>query len=97
MDRFVAYGLAAAWLILILAAGPVAAEDAAASTPVPLAPSSEESTEPEELQALVGDFTLAQEDEALPTCPIRLTDQQSIGGWQIEMPETWPAPYPSAD
>jgi hypothetical protein len=73
------------------------AEDAASSSVDPAAPSSEQSTVPEELQSLVGDFTLAQEDESLPTCPIRLTDRQSVGGWQIEMPETCPAPYPSAD
>jgi hypothetical protein len=97
MDQFVGRGLAAASLILILAAWPAAAEDAASSSADPLAPSSEESTVPQELQAMVGDFTLAQEDDTLPTCPIRLTDQQSIGGWQIEMPETCPAPYPAAD
>ena len=96
MDRFVGRGLAAASLILMLAAWPAVAEDAASSAD-PLTSSSEESTVPEELQAMVGDFTLAQEDDTLPTCPIRLTDRQSIGGWQIELPETCPAPYPSAD
>ena len=97
MDRFVGRSLAAASLILMLAVWPAMAEDAASSSVDPAAPSSEQSTVPEELQSLVGDFTLAQEDESLPTCPIRLTDRQSVGGWQIEMPETCPAPYPSAD
>ena len=97
MDRFVGRGLTAASLILLLAAWPAAAEDMASSSVDPAAPSSEESPVPQELQAMVGDITLAQEDESHPTCPIRLTDQQSIGGWAIEMPETCPAPYPSAD
>ena len=97
MDRFVGRGIAAATLILMLAAWPAAGEDMASSSADPAASSSEESTVPEELQSMVGDFTLAQEDDTLPTCPIRLTDQQSIGGWQIELPEACPAPYPPAD
>jgi hypothetical protein len=97
MDRFGRWGIAAATLILMLAAWPAAGEDMASSSADPAASSSEESTVPEELQSMVGDFTLAQEDDTLPTCPIRLTDQQSIGGWAIELPEACPAPYPPAD
>ena len=52
---------------------------------------------PEELQTMVGDFVLAQEDDSLPTCPIRFTDRDAAGGWAVEMPETCPAPYPTAD
>lgn len=58
--------------------------------------SSEQSTVPPELQGLVGDFILEQEDESLPKCPITFTDQQSIGGWAVELPEACPAPYPPA-
>lgn len=95
MDRVVGRIIAAAAVSLALTAWPVAAQDTSSADPN--ASSSEESTVPEELQAMVGDFTLAQEDETLPTCPIRLTDQQAIGGWAIELPETCPAPYPAAD
>mgnify|MGYP001552555986 FL=1 len=72
-----------------LAVSPVLAQDQSAS--------SQQSTVPEELQGLVGDFILEQEDESLPKCPISFTDQQSIGGWQIVLPETCPAPYPPAE
>ena len=97
MQGVVGRGIAAATLSLMLAAWPALAEDASSSTADPLASSSAESTVPDELQSMVGDFTLAQEDDSLPTCPIRLTDQQSVGGWAIELPETCPAPYPPAD
>jgi len=56
-----------------------------------------ESTVPEALLGFVGDFILAQEDESLPICPLRLTDQQVSGGWAAQLPETCPAPYPAAD
>jgi hypothetical protein len=97
MDRFVERGIAAATVILLLAGWPVQAEDMASSSADPAASSSAESSVPDELQSMVGDFTLAQEDDTLPTCPIRLTDQQAIGGWAIELPAACPAPYPPAD
>ena len=97
MDGIIGRGIAAAALSLMLAAWPAAAAETASSSADPAASASAESTVPEELQAMVGDFTLAQEDDTLPTCPIKLTDQQSIGGWAIELPETCPAPYPAAD
>jgi len=46
---------------------------------------------------MVGDWVLQQEDENLPTCALTLTDQQSIGGWAVQIPDACPAPYPSAD
>jgi len=97
MDRFVWRGITAAAVILVLAAWPAAAQDSSSSSAEPTASSSAESTVPDELQSMVGDFTLAQEDDTLPTCPIRLTDQQTIGGWSIELPAACPAPYPAAD
>ncbi|MBN9305630.1 MAG: hypothetical protein BGO82_03955 [Devosia sp. 67-54] len=92
MAGFAWRGALAAIALLALAAGPAAAADSSSS-----AASDEQSTVPEELQSMVGDFVLAQEDETLPTCPIRFTDQQAIGGWAVEMPAPCPAPYPSAD
>ncbi|MEP7241647.1 MAG: AprI/Inh family metalloprotease inhibitor [Devosia sp.] len=58
---------------------------------------SEPSSVPDYLQGLVGDWALAQEDETLPTCPLMLTDQQTTGGWAIEVPEPCTATYPSAE
>ena len=92
MAGFAWRGALAAIALLALAAGPAAAADSSSS-----AASDEQSTVPEELQSMVGDFVLAQEDETLPTCPIRFTDQQAIGGWAVEMPAPCLAPYPSAD
>lgn len=92
MIRFVFGGARLAVTLVALAAAPVLAQSSSIDPS-----SSEESTVPEELQGLVGDFVLEQEDESLPKCPITFTDQQSIGGWQIELPEACPAPYPSAD
>ncbi len=92
--RFAAAGLRIFLVTLSLTAAPAFAQDAGSSAPAPDASSSEESTVPDELQGMVGHFILAQEDESLPTCPVTFTDQQSIGGWAIELPETCPAPYP---
>jgi hypothetical protein len=85
-------GAFAAIALLTLAAAPAAAADSSSS-----AASEEQSSVPEELQTMVGDFVLAQEDDSLPTCPIRFTDRDAAGGWAVEMPETCPAPYPTAD
>lgn len=56
-----------------------------------------ESTVPEQFIGMVGDWILEQEDQSLPRCAITLSDEESIGGWAIEVPEPCPAPYPSAD
>jgi hypothetical protein len=70
---------------LALGAAPAFAQDEA------------QSTVPEQFIGMVGDWILEQEDASLPRCAITLTDQDSIGGWAIEMPEPCPAPYPPAD
>ena len=57
----------------------------------------EESSVPEELLGLVGDWRLEQEDQSLPTCALTFTEDQSIGGWQIVLPEPCPAPFPPAE
>ena len=57
----------------------------------------EESTVPEHLLGMVGDWRLEQEDQSLPTCPLTFTEDQSIGGWQIHLPETCPPPFPPAE
>ncbi|HZY51340.1 MAG TPA: AprI/Inh family metalloprotease inhibitor [Devosia sp.] len=88
MSRFVST-IRLALVLGLLAAMPALAQDSSSS--------SEESTVPPELQGLVGDFILEQEDESLPKCPISFTDQQSIGGWQVVLPEACPAPYPPAE
>ncbi len=93
MHRLVWLRLAA--LLIGLGAAPAIAQD---STSAPdSAASSAESTVPEDLQALVGDWSLALEDEGQPTCPLAFTDSEAIGGWAVEVPETCPAPYPAAD
>lgn len=92
--RIAVAGLRLAVILAALAAAPSFAQ----SSSLPADASSEpESTVPDELLGMVGDWMLEQEDQALPTCPIRLTDQESIGGWAIELPEACPAPYPPAD
>jgi hypothetical protein len=81
-------------MLAVLAAAPALAQ----SSSVPADASSEpQSTVPEELLGMVGDWMLEQQDETLPQCPVRLTDQETIGGWAIELPETCPAPYPVAN
>jgi hypothetical protein len=57
----------------------------------------EESTVPENLLGMVGDWRLEQEDQSLPACALTFTEDQSIGGWQIHLPEPCPAPFPPAD
>ena len=57
----------------------------------------EESSVPEQLLGMVGDWRLEQEDQSLPTCAVTFTEDQSIGGWQIVLPEPCPAPFPPAD
>lgn len=91
--RLISTGLRLAVVAVLLGAGPAWAQSSSVA-PAADASSSAESTVPDELQGMVGDFILAQEDQNLPTCPITFTDQQSIGGWAIQLPETCPAPYP---
>jgi hypothetical protein len=55
------------------------------------------STVPEHLLGMVGDWRLEQEDQSLPTCALTFTEDQSIGGWQIKLPEPCPLPFPSAN
>src|SRR5690606_22089259 len=55
------------------------------------------SSVPEHLLGMVGDWRLEQEDQSLPTCALTFTEDQSIGGWQIHLPEPCPAPFPPAD
>jgi|GEM_PF-3142675 len=73
-------------------APPLLAQDSA----IP-AGSAEQSTVPEDLQVMVGDFILEQEDESLPQCPITFTDSVANGGWAVSFPEVCAAPYPAAD
>ena len=68
---------------LVLATSPVLAQ--------------EESTVPENLLGMVGDWRLEQEDQSLPACALTFTEDQSVGGWQIHLPEPCPAPFPPAD
>ena len=93
MHRVVARGLG----FLIVAAGLLAAPALSQDSSSAPASSEEQSTVPEELQGMVGDWVLQQEDENLPTCALTLTDQQSIGGWAVQIPDACPAPYPAAD
>jgi hypothetical protein len=90
--RIFSASLRLATIALLLAAAPAWAQSSASDTASPA-----ESTVPEDLQGLVGDFVLEQDDETLPKCPVTLTDQEAIGGWAITMPEACPAPYPPAD
>ena len=96
MIGFVSRGALAAILLAALASGPALAANVTSSAP-PSDASSAESTVPDDLAGLVGDFVLGQEDDTLPTCAITLTDQEAIGGWAIQMPAACPAPYPAAD
>ncbi len=57
----------------------------------------EESTVPEHMLGMVGDWRLEQEDQSLPACALTFTEDQSVGGWQIHRPEPCPAPFPPAD
>lgn len=57
----------------------------------------EESTVPEHMLGMVGDWRLEQEDQSLPACALTFTEDQSVGGWQIHLPEPCPAPFPPAD
>ncbi|MEO6014121.1 MAG: AprI/Inh family metalloprotease inhibitor [Devosia sp.] len=68
--------------IALLFAAPVLAQD---------------STVPEHLQGMVGDWRLEQEDQTLPICALKFSDEEAIGGWAIEVPEVCPAPYPPSD
>jgi hypothetical protein len=76
-------------VVATLLAAPAFAQDTSSSEA--------QSTVPDELLGLVGDFILEQEDESLPGCPVTLTDRAAPGGWAVELPETCPAPYPPAD
>jgi len=55
-----------------------------------------ESSVPEQLLGMVGDWRLEQEDPALPVCTLTFTEEQRNGGWAIIVPEPCPAPYPTA-
>ena len=57
----------------------------------------DESTVPEQLLGMVGNWRLEQEDQSLPFCPLVFTEDQAVGGWQIHLPEPCPSPFPSAD
>jgi hypothetical protein len=57
----------------------------------------QESTVPEHLVGMVGDWRLEQEDQSLPVCALTFTEDQSIGGWAIELHEPCPPPFPAAD
>ena len=57
----------------------------------------EESSVPEQLLGMVGDWRLEQEDPALPACALTFTEDQSVGGWQIVLPEPCPPPFPPVD
>lgn len=83
----VSHALRVAIALATLGAAPAFAQDAS----IP------QSSVPEELQAMVGDWMLEQEDESLPKCPLVFTDRQAAGGWAVEVPESCPAPFPPAD
>eukprot|EP01035_Chromulina_nebulosa_P036723 gene36723-49507_t len=93
-------GVPIAAVLALLAIGPAFAQSSSlpptetSSVPDVSAPVS---TVPEELQGMIGDFVLEQEDESLPKCALKLTDQEAIGGWAVEVPEACPPPYPAAD
>jgi hypothetical protein len=91
--RIFSASLRLATVALLLATVPASAQSSASDAGA----SSAQSTVPEELQGMVGDFVLEQDDETLPKCPVTLTDQETIGGWAITVPEACPAPYPAAD
>lgn len=57
----------------------------------------EVSTVPEQLLGMVGDWRLEQEDQTLPACALTFTEDQSIGGWQVQLPEPCPPPFPPGD
>jgi hypothetical protein len=95
MARQVAAALRIAAALLVFAAGPVLADDASSSLAAPAA--GDNSTVPDEFQNMVGDWSLAQQDDSLPKCPLTFTDQPSAGGWTVVIPDSCPAPYPAAD
>ncbi len=82
--------LAATLAILVLGGAPVVGQDSSAP-PSPL-----ETTVPEHLLGMVGDWRLEQEDQALPICALTFTEDQTISGWAITLPEPCPAPFPVA-
>jgi hypothetical protein len=53
-----------------------------------------ESTVPEQLIGMVGDWRLEQEDQSLPPCILTFTEDQVEGGWTVTVPQPCPAPYP---
>ena len=56
----------------------------------------QESTVPDHLIGMVGDWRLEQEDQSLPICALKFTEDQLVGGWAIELPAPCPAPFPLA-
>jgi hypothetical protein len=67
------------------------------AAPAATAHAQDESTVPEELLGMVGEWRLEQEDQNLPICALTFTDQESIGGWAVELPQPCPPPFPPAD
>ena len=57
----------------------------------------EESSVPEQLLGMVGDWRLEQEDQSLPTCALTFTEDETAGGWQVLLPAPCPAPFPPAE
>lgn len=56
----------------------------------------QETTVPEHLLGMVGDWRLEQEDQSLPICSLTFTEDQTVSGWAIQLPEACPAPFPAA-
>ena len=56
----------------------------------------EMSSVPDHLIGMVGDWRLEQEDPALPFCPLLFTEDETEGGWIVNVPEPCGAPYPAA-
>jgi hypothetical protein len=57
----------------------------------------QDSTVPEHLIGMVGDWRLEQEDQSLPICALTFTEDQGVGGWAIGLHEPCPPPFPAAD
>jgi len=83
-----------AMALLVLGMAPAAAQSSSAPASDSSA-SSQESTVPDDLQGMVGDWQLEQEDQSIQSCPLTLSDQQSTGGWAVQFPETCQPGYPS--
>ncbi len=91
MHRVVGRSIGLAIIAIGLMAAPALAQQSSAS-------SSEDaqSTVPDELQGMVGDWVLQLDGDNPPTCALTLSDQQSIGGWAVQIPDACPTPFPAA-